>query len=141
MYSVTKTIPFEAGHRLMSHKGKCHNLHGHNYVAEITITRNELDKNGMVIDFFDVKTFTNEFLKQWDHTMILNSSDADNIAHCKKHQYKLYTIDAEPTAENMAKIIYDYINRKIDKSILTKVSVTIYETPDCKATFTDENIS
>ena len=71
-YSVTKTIGFCYGHRLIGHKGKCRHLHGHNGLVEIEVEAEELDDLGVVMDFSDIR----DAVKGWidsnlDHRMIL----------------------------------------------------------------------
>ena len=55
IYQVTKIIPFCYGHRLLNYDGKCKYLHGHNGLAEISLSSKKLDHRGMVVDFTDVK--------------------------------------------------------------------------------------
>jgi 6-pyruvoyltetrahydropterin/6-carboxytetrahydropterin synthase len=57
---ITKIIERDMGHRVLNHKSKCSNLHGHRYKAYITmegeIIQAKGDTNeGMVIDFSDIK--------------------------------------------------------------------------------------
>ena len=61
---VTKSFGFETGHALYGHDGLWKNIHGHSYKLFVTVIGtpiNEMNhaKNGMVIDFKDLKTLSN----------------------------------------------------------------------------------
>ena len=134
IHSVTKQIDFCYGHRLINYKGKCANLHGHNAVAEIRIDAQELDHRGMVVDFGDinaiVKTWINEEL---DHKMLLNKADPILSAMKDVWGQPCFIIDGNPTAENIAKVIYDYTCSKL--GLYTVASVTLWETPNSFAVY------
>ena len=56
MYYVKKTLEISASHSLnLSYKSKCENLHGHNWIIEIYMKSEELNKDGMVMDFTHIK--------------------------------------------------------------------------------------
>src|SRR6476620_12533599 len=42
---------FSSAHQLRGYKGKCENLHGHNYRIEIYARGRELDNIGLLVDF------------------------------------------------------------------------------------------
>lgn len=112
MYSVTKILTFCYGHRLLNYDGKCKYLHGHNGRAEILLEREQLDPRGMVIDFSDIKGVVGEFIdKELDHRMILCKKDP-MIEKLKETKEPLFIIEENPTAENIAKIIYDFSKKK-----------------------------
>lgn len=111
MYAVTKVIYFCYGHRLLNYEGKCRYLHGHNGKAEIELSASVLDRRGMVRDFTEIK----RELQSWidthlDHKMILCRQDAV-IPFLRKLGEPLYIVDVNPTAEHLAKLIYDQTKR------------------------------
>ncbi|MBR6480198.1 MAG: 6-carboxytetrahydropterin synthase, partial [Thermoguttaceae bacterium] len=55
MFFVSREFSFCYGHRLLGHPGKCRHPHGHNGRAVITLSMPELNANGMVVDFTDLK--------------------------------------------------------------------------------------
>ena len=72
MYSVTKRIEFCYGHRLLDYDGICKHPHGHNAVAEIEVTTNQLDNRNMVCDFSDIKRIVKGWVdRELDHRMVL----------------------------------------------------------------------
>jgi 6-pyruvoyltetrahydropterin/6-carboxytetrahydropterin synthase len=105
---VTKEFNFEIAHALWNYDGHCKNLHGHSYKLFVTVTGNPIDdpknpKNGMVIDFGDLKRIVNEeVVNPLDHSVILNSKAVDsNITAIKQMFDKRFVVDYQPTCENM----------------------------------------
>ena len=132
MFLVAKEINFCYGHRLLNYSGKCRNLHGHNGKAEIQIAAAKLDSRGMVRDFTEIKHILHTWIDQnLDHRMLLNKKDR-LIPFLKKSGEPLYLLDANPTAENIAKLIYE----EAQKKGLPVTAVTLWETPNSNATYT-----
>jgi 6-pyruvoyltetrahydropterin/6-carboxytetrahydropterin synthase len=124
MYSVTKIVSFCYGHRLLNYAGKCKYLHGHNGRAEILLGSQKLDHRGMVIDFTDIKNIIGNFINDHlDHRILLCKED-QLIPVLKKLNEPYYAMDHNPTAENIAKLIYDF---GVSKG-LPIVSVKLWET-------------
>ena len=77
---VTKSFGFETGHALYGHDGLCKNIHGHSYKLYVTVIGKPINdvnqaKNGMVIDFKDLKTIVkSEIVDVFDHAMVLNNN-------------------------------------------------------------------
>ncbi len=89
MYKVKKRIEISAAHRLtLDYDSKCSNLHGHNWIIDVYLESNELDNNGMVMDFTHIKR---EIQDKFDHKVIND------------------VVDFNPTAENLAKYICDVL--------------------------------
>lgn len=141
--TVTKTMTFEAAHRLHLHEGKCRNIHGHNYVVHVEVTyglnATTNDTTGMVIDFSDLKEAMRHVEEALDHALILDRSD-DILSRMKSiiqdFGLKTYVTLAPPTAEHLAEVIgrsVDGLLRKKDPDVRV-VSVTVEETCDSKAT-------
>ena len=104
MYLVTREIDFCYGHRLLNYDGKCRHLHGHNGRVVITLQSETLDHRGMVIDFSDIKNVVSRWIdEQLDHRMILCKDDPV-VPLLEDLGEPLHLIDANPTAENIAKL-------------------------------------
>jgi 6-pyruvoyl tetrahydropterin synthase/QueD family protein len=74
--TITRRLEWDAGHRVLGHEGRCRHLHGHRYVAEVTVAAPELDDLGMVIDFSVLKEKVGGWIdREWDHNMMLHVSD------------------------------------------------------------------
>jgi 6-pyruvoyltetrahydropterin/6-carboxytetrahydropterin synthase len=123
-YSVTKTISFCYGHRLLRYEGKCRHLHGHNGRAEITVRTTQLDPRGMVIDFGDIKKTIGSFIDDHLDHKILLCKDDPLLPKLKEMKEAHFVMEDNPTAENIAKLIYESArNLK-----LPVVSVKLWET-------------
>ena len=131
MFQVSRQIEFCYGHRLLNYDGKCKYLHGHNGLAVISIESEELDQRGMVLDFSDIKREVNTWIDDnLDHRMILHHDDPF-VPILTEMGEPLHLIDTNPTAESIAKIIFDHA---VSKGFpVTQVS--LWETPKCYATY------
>src|SRR5687767_11164983 len=131
MFQVTREIDFCYGHRLLNYDGKCKYLHGHNGRAIIRLEAPKLDERGMVLDFTDIKRVVAGWIdKNLDHRMILHRDDPA-IAALKSLGEPLFLIDTNPTAENIARLIYDVTA----EHGFPVVDVQLWETPQCYATY------
>jgi 6-pyruvoyltetrahydropterin/6-carboxytetrahydropterin synthase len=109
MFQVTREIRFCYGHRLLNYDGKCRHLHGHNGRAVITLQADRLDALGMVVDFSTIKRVVSSWIDaHLDHRMILHKDDP-LLPILKVHEEPVFLLDVNPTAENIAKVIYDFI--------------------------------
>lgn len=139
MYNISKSFEFDASHRLMKHSGQCSNIHGHRYKLVVDLSCSELDGGDMVLDFINLN-FVKEYInRNWDHGILLNSEDEDVIAFMLLHDFRYWTFNSDPTAEAIAREIYDMVGEGIKKidafRIITVSCVTVWETPNCKASY------
>ncbi len=131
MYRVTREIEFCYGHRLLNYDGKCKYLHGHNGVAVIAIEAAQLDARGMVLDFSDIKNVVSRWIDDTlDHRMILCRRDPA-VKLLQQLGEPLYLIDENPTAETIAKLIFDFTAAQG----FPIVECRLWETPKCFATY------
>ena len=131
MYTVTKEVHFCYGHRLLHHKGKCRHLHGHNATAVIRLESAQLDMMGMVCDFSDIGAY----VKQWingeiDHNMLM-SRDDPLLPVLQQAGERVYVMQDNPTAENIAKLIFDYV----EAGGFPVAEVSIFETASALASY------
>ena len=131
MYTVTKEIYFCYGHRLIHYKGKCQFLHGHNARVQVELCSESLDKRGMVYDFNDIGRVMKAWIDEtFDHKMLLHQEDPI-IPTLKAKKEVFYVMPINPTAEAIAKLIYDYaVSQKFPVN-----SVTVWETESSFATY------
>ena len=133
MFRVTREIEFCYGHRLLNYEGKCRHLHGHNGKAVIAIEGAALDARGMVVDFSEIKESVSRWIDDHlDHRMILHRNDPITPV-LQEMDEPLYLMDENPTAENIAKAIYDEA-KSLDLAARI-VEVRLWETPKCFATY------
>jgi 6-pyruvoyltetrahydropterin/6-carboxytetrahydropterin synthase len=134
MFQVTREIRFCYGHRLLNYDGKCRHLHGHNGRAVITLAAPRLDALGMVMDFSHIKRVVSGWIDaNLDHRMVLHRDDP-LVGYLRQQGEPLYLLDANPTAENLAKLIYDYAAGQG----FPVVAVRLWETDDSHATYRPE---
>src|SRR5882672_7574605 len=106
MFQVTKEIHFCYGHRLLKYSGKCRYFHGHNGKVEVQISSRKLDARGMVRDFNEIKHILQVWIDEnLDHRMILHEKDPLRQV-LEKAGEPLYLLKVNPTAENIAQLIY-----------------------------------
>ena len=131
MFRVCKEIQFCYGHRLLNYDGKCRYFHGHNGKAEIHLSSKTLDEKGMVRDFTEIKQIVQAWVDaNLDHRMILHEKDPLR-ATLEKAGEPLYILKTNPTAENIAREIFDTAKAKG----LPVTAVTLWETPNSFATY------
>jgi 6-pyruvoyltetrahydropterin/6-carboxytetrahydropterin synthase len=101
MFHLGIKIGFDAAHCIRGHQGKCANLHGHRWEVEVVISGNETDSLGMLADFSIIKSRLLEIINKLDHK---NLNDLAPFIHIN------------PTAENVAKFIFEELIGKSGKS-------------------------
>lgn len=97
---VSRKFSFDAAHRLMQHTGKCKHLHGHTYHLWVEL-EGELDENGMVFDFGDIKSGMNAIVDECDHTVLLWEMDTQLIDCFSSMGLRMKILPFETTAENL----------------------------------------
>ena len=95
MFEVTVEETFAAGHALRGYRGKCENVHGHNYKVQVTLQGAQLDAVGLLVDFVEVKRILHAAVERLDHQFLNDVPPFDVM---------------NPSAENMAKYLYDEIH-------------------------------
>jgi len=95
MFQVSVEETFSAGHALRGYRGKCENVHGHNYRVQITLEGPELDTIGLLVDFTRVKQVLREVIKRLDHQFI--------------NELEPF-ITVNPSAENLAKYFFEEVS-------------------------------
>jgi 6-pyruvoyltetrahydropterin/6-carboxytetrahydropterin synthase len=116
MYSLKVQGTFSSAHNLRGYKGKCEDLHGHNWLVEIVVKSAKLDGIGMVLDFKYLKKKLNACLEQMDHQYLNKLPSFKRI---------------NPTSENIAKYIYN----QLKPSMLLLNCVTVWENSTSSATY------
>ena len=111
MFTITKEVYFCYGHRLMNHAGKCRHLHGHSVKAAVTLQREQLDEQGMVCDFADLKACVEAFVDEHlDHNFLIHKDDP-LLPVLKANNERFLALDEHPTAEVLSKMIYQHLKQ------------------------------
>ena len=129
---ITKQFDFCMAHRLTFHKGKCYNLHGHNYLLEVEV-EGDVDENGFVMDFGDLKEMVKPFVERLDHSLWIYKEDKILMETYKIEMDRLFRrniMETESTAENIAKWFHQKISERFGTMYeLFSFKIKIWETP------------
>lgn len=120
MYEILIKSDFSGAHNLRGYKGRCEKLHGHNWKIEARFETDTLDKIGMAVDFKILKSKLKNVLKKVDHAYL------NKINAFKKEN---------PSAENIAKYIYEGLRSCIRKKGLSVKSISVWESETSCATY------
>ena len=112
---------FSSAHQLRGYKGKCENLHGHNYRVEIYARGRELDNIGLLVDFGDLKAAADEVVRYLDHRNINELPPFDR--------------ELNPSAENLARYILEHVASRCGDGRVQVYKVRCFETPTSVATY------
>ena len=124
MYEVSVEHKFAAGHALRNYRGRCENVHGHNWRIEITVTGEKLDSAGMLVDFIELKRLIDDAVDPLDHRFLNEIPPFDTV---------------NPSAENIAEHLYGRISSGLeganDRAPVTVSQVKVWETDDAAAVY------
>lgn len=123
MYELMVESSFASAHQLRGYKGKCENLHGHNWKVHVHVTAEKLNDIEIAVDFNDLKEMTDEVVGQLDHTVL--------------NEVFPFT-ERNPSSENVAKWIYDTLKKKINDGNLALMSVTVWESETVACTYYED---
>ena len=120
MFEVTIRSHFSGAHFLREYKGKCENLHGHNWTVDATLQGDKLDDTGMLYDFTLLKSNLNEILDELDHSLLNNHP-----------QFK----EKNPSAESIAKFIFDKLSSSINLPHVSVKEICVHESENSRAVY------
>ena len=112
---------FSSAHQLRGYKGKCENLHGHNYRVEIYARGRELNNIGLLVDFVELKQAADELVTYLDHKNL--------------NELEPFVEEQNPSAENVARFVLERLASKIDDDRVQIYKVKCWETPTSVATY------
>lgn len=125
---IAKEFHWEMGHRLPFHEGGCRNIHGHSYRMRVVV-EGSLDENGMVLDYFDLKSIIDPLVADLDHAFLCDENDAEMLAFFAANPLKHVVVPFLSTAENLAGWFLEKIVEKLRTySNIFAITVRIYET-------------
>jgi len=120
-YEVMIERDFSSAHQLRGYKGKCENLHGHNYKLEIYAKGEELNNIGLLIDFVELKKAADEIVKYLDHRNLNELPPFDE--------------ELNSSAENIARYVLEFLNSRVGDDRVSVHKVRCFETPTSVATY------
>ena len=122
MFVLKIVTDFASAHSLRDYPGDCARLHGHNWEVEVMVCSQVLNESGIAIDFREIKRQTKLVVKRLDHQYLNEIKPFDVL---------------NPTAENIAKYLFDEIAVLINNQNVKVKEVTIWETPRSAVTYSE----
>jgi len=123
MYELMVYTHFSSAHSLRGYKGKCEELHGHNWKVGVQLEAETLDNLGMVIDFTILKQELHKIIQRLDH----------------KHLNDIPPFDAlNPSSENIAFYIFQELNKLLTHDRIVVAKVTVWESDDSSASYSEK---
>lgn len=120
MYELSIETSFAAAHQLRGYKGKCENMHGHNWKVQISVMAESLNGIDIAIDFHDLKKMAAEVVAPLDHAFL--------------NEIFPFT-EKNPSSENIAKWIFDSMKKKINDDNVRVSAVSVWESDTASATY------
>jgi 6-pyruvoyltetrahydropterin/6-carboxytetrahydropterin synthase len=120
VYELRIISHLAAAHQLRDFQGQCENLHGHNWKIEVFVTGEEVEENGILIDFKEVKKATEKVIQELDHRFL------NELEHFK---------NVNPSSENIARFIFDSLTQQLTDDHLTVSKVTAWESDSAGASY------
>lgn len=120
MYELKITTRFAAAHQLRALTGGCENLHGHNWNVEVSVVGDRLGEDGLLVDFRVIKNHTKAIIDELDHKF-LNEMEAFKVT--------------EPSSENIARHIFEYLKKRLDVEGVRVSRVTAWESESACASY------
>jgi 6-pyruvoyltetrahydropterin/6-carboxytetrahydropterin synthase len=130
---IAKEFHWEMSHRLPFHEGECRNIHGHTYKLLVEI-QGEVNGNGMLMDYYDIKKLVNPLIQKLDHAFICDESDTLMLDFITKNNFKHFVIKNYTTSENLADFFLHTLAEDFRKFPNIEIlKVRLYETSDAFA--------
>jgi len=120
MFEISVEHSFAAGHALRGYKGKCENVHGHNYKVQVVVAGPQLNSIGLLMDFVELRAAIRGVVERLDHRFLNDLPPFDQL---------------NPSAENVAKYFADTLSPRIVRDGLRLSAVTVWETDTTSATY------
>jgi 6-pyruvoyltetrahydropterin/6-carboxytetrahydropterin synthase len=124
---IAKEFRWEMGHRLPEHFGQCKNIHGHSYKMLVEFN-GELNKDEMIIDYYDVEKIINPIIEKLDHSFMVNKNDKVVLEFLEKMNSKKIVVDFQSTAENICLYLLNEIAKSQLPGNVNEIKVRVYET-------------
>ncbi len=126
---IAKEFNWEMGHRLPEHFGKCKNIHGHSYKLLVEF-EGSINSNGMVLDYYDMKSLINPIIEKLDHSFLVYREDKEVLDFLQKINSKIVVVDFQSTVENICTYLLNEITKHNLPSNIYSVKIKVCETPD-----------
>lgn len=129
---LSKEFSFEMAHALKDYDGKCRHIHGHSFKLFVTVIGEPINdlsspKNGMVIDYGDLKKIVNKLIvNEYDHALVLPKK-SELIAKLEDTDLHTIVLPFQPTSENMLIYFAKILQKELPENIKLH-SIRLHET-------------
>ena len=120
MFELDVEREFSSAHNLKGYNGNCSEKHGHNWGVQVFVRSNSLDEIGIAVDFKALKRELDAILLELDHKDLNTIPPFDTI---------------NPTSENIARIIYQELSRRLNDDRIKVARVSVEESPGSRASY------
>ena len=120
MYEVKVKKSFSGAHKLRGYRGKCEELHGHNWLVEVTVRAGDLDDIDIALDFAELKVGLREVLAVLDHKYLNDVPPFDKV---------------NPTSERLAGYVFEQMGKRINDDRVKVARVDVWETEENRASY------
>jgi len=125
LYEIKIVTDFAAAHNLRNFRGKCENLHGHNWKVEVVLRGRRLDESEVLLDFGELKQATRSLLAQLDHQYLNDLPFFQN---------------RNPSSENIAGFIFDHLREHFNTEDLWVQRVSAWESDNACASVIHDGV-
>ena len=123
VYEICVIDHFAATHALKRYDGNSSHMHGHAWTVEAFVQCTRLNKLGIGINFKDVKAVIKDVLGKLNHTTLNEVAEFGSI---------------NPTSENLAKLLYTELSRRLNTESITVKKVAVFESPECGTSYQEK---
>jgi 6-pyruvoyltetrahydropterin/6-carboxytetrahydropterin synthase len=120
MWEISTETVVAAAHQLRLAPGEGERLHGHNWRIRATVRASELDARGFVMDFNELGPILRAIVEPYEHAFLNEIAPFD---------------DVNPTAENIARVVFQNLAAKVDDARVRVVRLEIWENDVCQAAY------
>jgi len=121
MFTISVETHFRASHQLTLPDGSKETSHNHQWQIKANVSSNRLNNIGIVMNFHKLKELLDNSVAELDNTALEKNS---------------YFRQNNPTAENVAKYIYDKLKSELPEGVKLR-SIKVIEAPGCSAKFSE----
>jgi 6-pyruvoyltetrahydropterin/6-carboxytetrahydropterin synthase len=120
LFEISVDTHFSAAHCLRGYQGDCSRIHGHTFKITATVAAQNTSDIGITVDFKTIAHILDEAVKEFDHRL-LNELE--------------YFLTINPTAENIARLLFNRLSKEISGEGISVISVTVAESDRYRATY------
>jgi 6-pyruvoyltetrahydropterin/6-carboxytetrahydropterin synthase len=121
MFTISVETSFWASHQLVLPEGSKEPVHHHNWLVSAGVSSDKLNSMAVVMDFQELKAMVDDIVSEFDNVAL------NEISYFRQNN---------PSAENVARYIYEKLRNKLPKGVKLQ-SIRVVEEPGCAANFSE----